>query len=94
MIGDTSFRRFMTIRQQLFDVLAQWGEVSDKDGIVEVNVAFESGGDAKGASLNPYQKTRYEIMVTGENHSGMFFEGSNFEHLLDEFEKEIKKMKK
>ena len=94
MIGDTSFRRFMAIRQQLFDVLAQWGEVSDKDGIVEVNVAFESGGDAKGASLNPYQKTRYEIMVTGENHDGMFFEGSNFEHLLDEFEKEIKKMKK
>jgi hypothetical protein len=55
---------------------------------------LRAGGDANGASLNPYQKTRYEIMVTGENHDGMFFEGSNFEHLLDEFEKEIKKMKK
>jgi hypothetical protein len=84
----------MTIRQQLFDALAQWGEVSQKDGIVEVKVTFESGGDANGASLNPYQKTRYELMVIGENHDGMLFEGGNFEHLLDEFEEAIKKIKK
>lgn len=94
MVGETSFRRFMTIRQQLFDALAQWGEVSEKDAIVEVKVTFESGGNAKGASLNPYQKTRYEIMVIGENHDGMLFEGGNFEHLLDQFESEIKKIKK
>jgi len=94
MVGETSFRRFMNIRQQLFDALANFGEVSENDAIVEVKVTFESGGDAKGASLNPYQKTRYEIIVIGENHSGMFFEGSNFEHLLDFFEGEVKKIRK
>lgn len=94
MVGEATFRRFMTIRQQLFDALAQWGEVSANDAIVEVKITFESGGDANGASLNPYQKTRYALMVTGENHDGMFFEGGNFEHLLDEFEEEIKKLRK
>jgi hypothetical protein len=94
MVGDATFKRFMNIRQQLFDVLAQWGEVSDRDGIIEVKIIFESGGNAKGASLNPYQKTDYELMVVGENHDGMLFEGGNFEHLLDQFEEEIKKMKK
>ena len=59
--------------KQLFDVLAQWGEVSDRDGIIEVKIIFESGGNAKGASLNPYQKTDYELMVVGENHDGMLF---------------------
>lgn len=94
MVGDTTFKRFMNVRQSLFDVLAEWGEVSENDGIVEVKITFESGGDAKGVSLNPYQKTRYELMVIGENHDGMLFEGGNFEHVLDQFEKEIEKMKK
>lgn len=94
MIAEASLRRFLNVRQQLFDTLAQWGEVSEKDGIVEVKITFESGGDAKGASLNPYQKTKYEINVYGENHDDMFYEGNNFENLLDILEVDIKKMKK
>jgi hypothetical protein len=94
MVGESTFRRFLNVRQQLFDVLAQWGEVSSKDGIVEVKTTFESGGDAQGASLNPYQKTKYEIHVYGENHDGLFYEGPNFENLLDQLEEDIKKMKK
>jgi hypothetical protein len=106
MVGETSFKRFMTIRQQLFDVLTLWEKipdaegvietktVSDIDGVMEVKIIFESKNEANGASLNPYQKTHYEIVITGENHDVMIFTGPNFEHLLDEVEEEIKKMRK
>lgn len=93
MVGEVSFKRFMNIRQQLFDVLAQ-GDIEDGDGIVEVKITFESAIAACGTSLNPYQKTKYEIIAIGKNHTDLVYDGDNFENLLDQLEVDIKKMKK
>lgn len=94
MIGETSFRRFMTLRQELFKAFSEWGEMSEKDAIVRVTTIFDSGGNCKGNSSDPYQKTSYLIEVDGENHDHFSFEGESFDKLLDEFEEEIKKIKK
>jgi hypothetical protein len=92
MINDISFRRFLHLRQSLFDVLQEWGPCSDNDGSAELRVIFEGYGAIDGASFNPYQKTQYEIIIVGDNHDGLCFRGENFEHLLDQFEESINKM--
>ncbi len=94
MIGETSFRRFMSLRQELFKTLSEWGEMNENDAIVKITAIFDSGGNCKGNSSDPYQKTSFLIEIDGENHDGFSFEGDSFDKLLDEFEEEIKSIKK
>lgn len=94
MINEISFRRFMNLRQLLFEALLSWGPADPKDGVVEVKIIFDSCENTKGQAFDPYQKTRYEIEIVGENHDGFYCEGDNFEELLDLMEERIKEIKK
>lgn len=94
MIGEATFRRFMSLRQELFNALSEWEEMTPNDAVIRVTTIFDSGGNCKGNSSDPYQKTSFMIEVDGENHDGFSFEGESFDKLLDEFEEEIKRIKK
>lgn len=94
MIGDTSFRRFMSLRQELFTALSQWDKMSDKDAVIRVTTIFDSGGNCQSNSSDPYQKTNFLIEVDGENHDGFIFESDNFDKLLDGFKEYINNFKK
>lgn len=94
MIGEASFKRFMSLRQELFNALSMWGEMTDRDGIVKITSTFESGGNCKGNSIDPYQKIKYAIEIEGESHDLVSFENDNFDKILDEFEEYINQLRK
>ena len=94
MINEISFKRLMHLRQRLFEALLSWGPAGPGDGVVEVKTIFDSCEATGGQAFDPYQKTRYEIEIVGENHDGFFCDGDNFEELLDVMEEWIKQMEK